>query len=242
MSYEERMGGVLKQTNMKKVREVAKQLLRMEIIQDKEFSFIIHHPFFNSPFASCMFDMDTEETTANITTKKGQISAVKSMEVQIDMMSTYQAFFIMINKPYLPLFFKLTKDYLSSEDYSKFLANMWIMVEFSNSDKDIPPSDFVEIFRRANKKHLMEASEIKVLKELPDKVTIYRGVKPNSSTKALSWSLNKETAQWFANRFEENGTVYQAKIRKEDILAFFDGRKEQEVVVDFEKLYDIKKV
>ena len=239
VDYEERMGGMLKQTNMKKIEEVAKMFLAVDIVPDKEFPFIIHHPFFNSPFVPCMFDFDTEETMANLNTKEGQMSARKHMLKVIDMIGSYQGFLTIIMKPYLPTFFKHTKDFVSKKDYSEFLAQMWILVEFVNSDTEITPKDFIEIFKEADKKYLMEKEELDIYKSLPDEVVIYRGVKPNSSTKALSWSLNKETAQWFADRFEENGKVYSAKIKKKDVLAYFDGRKEQEVVVDFTKLYDI---
>ena len=50
--------------------------------------------------------------------------------------------------------------------------------------------------------------------------------------KALSWSLNQETAEWFAHRFGENGTVYEAQIDKKHIYAYFSGRNESEVIVD----------
>ena len=49
---------------------------------------------------------------------------------------------------------------------------------------------------------------------------------------ALSWTLDRKTADWFAHRFGEEGTVYEAQIRKEHILALFTGRNESEVIVD----------
>ena len=38
---------------------------------------------------------------------------------------------------------------------------------------------------------------------------------------ALSWSLDYDKANWFAHRFDEDGTVYRARIDKKNILAFF---------------------
>lgn len=57
--------------------------------------------------------------------------------------------------------------------------------------------------------------------------------------KALSWTLDRETAEWFAHRFGEEGTVYEAQIPKKYILAFFNGRNESEVVVDPKHLEQI---
>ena len=56
---------------------------------------------------------------------------------------------------------------------------------------------------------------------------------------ALSWTLDKEKAEWFAHRFGEDGTVYQARIGKEHILAFFNARNESEVIIDPDRLTDI---
>ena len=55
-----------------------------------------------------------------------------------------------------------------------------------------------------------------VLQELDDTLTVYRGVTLYNAhnIKALSWTLNKETAEWFAHRFNEDGTVYEAQIDK----------------------------
>ena len=65
-------------------------------------------------------------------------------------------------------------------------------------------------------------------------MTVCRGVTSYNAKniKALSWTLDRDTAEWFAHRFGEEGTVYEAQISKEHILAFFNGRNESEVVVD----------
>ena len=63
---------------------------------------------------------------------------------------------------------------------------------------------------------------------------MYRGINKHGSVEALSWTLDKEQAEWFANRFEMfgiTGTVYQANINKEYVLAYFS--REQEAVIDF---------
>jgi len=59
------------------------------------------------------------------------------------------------------------------------------------------------------------------------------------NVKALSWTLNRDTAEWFAHRFDEHGTVYEAQIPKEHIYAVFLGRNEAEVIVDPKHLQGI---
>lgn len=76
-----------------------------------------------------------------------------------------------------------------------------------------------------------------------DTITIYRGVrnpKPQN-VRALSWTLDSEVAYFFANRFGDNGKVFQAQIDKQHILAFFNNEhNESEVVVDPRYLTNIK--
>ena len=60
--------------------------------------------------------------------------------------------------------------------------------------------------------------------------------------KALSWTLDRDTAEWFAHRFGENGTVYEAQIQKKYIYAFFNSRNEPEVIVDPKHLIAIAQV
>ena len=46
-------------------------------------------------------------------------------------------------------------------------------------------------------------------------------------------------AEWFAKRYGQEGTVYEAQINKEHIYALFDGRAEAEVIVDPKHLKNI---
>jgi hypothetical protein len=48
---------------------------------------------------------------------------------------------------------------------------------------------------------VMDATEREHLASLPDGLTIYRGVSLRSATHGLSWTLDRERAQWFANRW-----------------------------------------
>ena len=97
------------------------------------------------------------------------------------------------------------------------------------------------MFKSADPKALMEDEEYEQLQELDDTLTVYRGVTSYNAdnVKALSWTLNKEKAEWFAHRFNDDGTVYEAQIDKKHIFAVFNGRNESEVVLDPQYLTDI---
>lgn len=43
-------------------------------------------------------------------------------------------------------------------------------------------------------------------------------------------------------RWKEKGYIYKANINKNDIIAFCDQRAEKEIIVNYNKLYDIELV
>ena len=100
------------------------------------------------------------------------------------------------------------------------------------------------MFKQADPTILMDQAERKRLAELEDTVTVYRGVTSLNADniRAMSWTLDKEVAEWFAHRYKEDGTVYEAEIDKKHILALFIGRNESEVVVDPKYLQNIEEL
>lgn len=73
----------------------------------------------------------------------------------------------------------------------------------------------------------------KTKKELPSHFKIYRGMSKeehDSSTKGISWTLSKEKADFFANRFKKDGVVEERDVDVEDIVCFLPDRNEQEVI------------
>ena len=67
------------------------------------------------------------------------------------------------------------------------------------------------------------------------KLPIYRGHNENSnenvSQAIQSWTLSENTAKYFATRFKGNHHVEFMIVPVEDILFYFDGRGEQEVII-----------
>ena len=86
----------------------------------------------------------------------------------------------------------------------------------------------------------MTTEELEFLKNLPDKVTIYRGMTVEESTKehqGVSWTLDKKVAEFFAYQYTRNQstskkpkTVVEKVIDKSEIIAVFLGREEQEII------------
>lgn len=87
----------------------------------------------------------------------------------------------------------------------------------------------------------MTKKELDVYNSFEEETIIYRGInqRTNHPVNGLAWTPYIETAEFFANRFSNQGEIYQATIHKKDILAYFDCEKE--TVVDFKKLKNITK-
>ena len=100
------------------------------------------------------------------------------------------------------------------------------------------------MFRSIDPQKLMDEEERELFQSLDDVVTVYRGVTSYNAqnVKALSWTLDREVAEWFAHRFGQNGTVYEAQVRKENIHAVFLGRNEEEVILDPERLMGLSQL
>ena len=114
------------------------------------------------------------------------------------------------------------------------LGIAWISSEYANSDAEVSRAQLTEMFRDSDPTALMDEEEQAQLAALEDTVTVFRGVTSINSDnlRALSWTLDYETADWFAHRFDEDGTVYEARIDKAHIFALFNGRGESEIVLD----------
>lgn len=69
-------------------------------------------------------------------------------------------------------------------------------------------------------------------------VTIYRGQNTESTDEdeAYSWTLSRDTAEFFANRFKMSGEVVQKDVRPEDVVDYLTSRNESEVILKPKRL------
>lgn len=226
-----------KETDLEAVKRVAKTFVYLDIHINEQVGFLVNHPFIGE---IAVVVKENGNLVLKDVRKEEDLAIVRQNIVQtIDAVTNYQQFIHIVRAPYLPEFFKFTHHFLSLNDYSSFLGSMWTIVEFPNVDDNIPPQEFVRIFRMADKSLLMNDEERRLYLALPDEMTVYRGIRGRGSLKALSWTTDIEQAEWFAKRWDKKGKVYSAMIRKEDVLSMFTSRGESEVVVDYTKLKNI---
>lgn len=76
-----------------------------------------------------------------------------------------------------------------------------------------------------------------------DILVIYRGTESESTSisNAYSWTADFSTALYFANRANTGtGDIYEAQVKKTDIIEYLTGRGESEIIVNPESLNSVK--
>ncbi|ODR36275.1 hypothetical protein [Eisenbergiella tayi] len=90
------------------------------------------------------------------------------------------------------------------------------------------------------------------LEELPEKtqlldlIPVYRGGCEDISKAAcsLSWTLSRNTAEWFYNRYcicGQSPNLYKGVIKPDDIISYTNGRNEMEIL-QYRKVRQIEKL
>jgi hypothetical protein len=104
------------------------------------------------------------------------------------------------------------------------------MGEHPEDSDDAPPRQGTSGRRKALS--ACSAEERARYEGLPEVVEVYRGLGHDGGEHGISWTLDREKAEWFARRFcPERPRVAVARVEKRLIDAVFFERGEQEVVI-----------
>lgn len=147
----------------------------------------------------------------------------------------------------------LCSDNLSEKDYNSILRSLWVGSPYPNLQNY---KTIIWLFKDANPALLLNKEEVVKLQNLPQVVTVYRGVEIKEHKKlSLSWTLDIRVAECFAKRHKkllktEDRKILQAAINKKYIYAYFDNGKmfkgkkfnETEVILDPKYLRNVKEI
>lgn len=164
---------------------------------------------------------------------EGYMEWAKETEERINDSDISTIFHVIIREPRVFNWVLLVKDYMSLEDFSYYYALAWQMVEHPGINNDL--SYLLGLFRSADPKVMMDEEEYEVWSNLPDEVILYRGIAKSGNRQGLSWTLSKEKARWFKERYEktrERGILLMAKVPKKYCVCFFNRRNEEEIILD----------
>ena len=232
----------MKTTDLESIKDVAISFLYIEVSETDFSPIVVSHPVFES---GILYTPHTQKMVNILEDKDGFQEILDHYEKRIRNENSLVGIYMIIRGTYRLAFFKYIKDYLSTKDYAKYLADAWITSENPNQDVNVSLDEAARLFQKANKKFLMDKKEYEVYSSLPETFTVYRGVARGRNPKGMSWTQNKDTAEWFSNRFnigDEVGYVQAATAHKKDVLAYFNGRNEDELVISTKSLKDIHRI
>lgn len=218
----------LKKTDMEAVRNEAIKMLHSEPVKDYRGYF---HPFTDGTF---MLDGSHYTLEGNPDKWEEKKAYIEKHIMETDLLGLS----ILFSSHYVMEFFENTISHLSKEDFSEILAVAYTQGETGRVETE----DLIEWFFEADKAHLMSAEEKAKYDSLPEVVKVYRGASEPELFLRPSWTLEEKRAEWFANR--SGGFVLKSKVKKEYIFACFDGREENEVILNPEALeeFSVKRV
>ena len=135
-------------------------------------------------------------------------------------------------------FFEFQSLFTTREEYTSRLIECYTLsnnnYRFAKQIKDAFSSPLIK------RKHLMEKKDRKLFDKLPSKLTIYRGMSEAESKSGdfgISWTLKKTIAEQFAKQYlhnydsyDQNHLVKELTVNKEDVLAYYGGRSEEEII------------
>lgn len=134
-------------------------------------------------------------------------------------------------------------NYMNDADYWQNLSLVWQSSEITAPNFRTWKYLFGQFRSQFDK--LMTEEEQAYLKALPERIKVYRGYNDGSWHRGLSWTLSEDVAKFFSHYStgprraalfgagdKPKPMIAEALVRKIHVIAYLDGRKEKEVVID----------
>lgn len=142
----------------------------------------------------------------------------------------FESYLFLIEKPFRILFFselvKQNKIKRLSKKYWKILSSLWTGSENIFQHKEL----WAELLKdKTNSHYFMSKKDLEFYNSLENEFIVYRGYKHWEN--GYSYTIDKDIAIWFAERFGQNGIVKERLVKKEDVFAFTNARNEKEIIL-----------
>ena len=160
------------ETDMGKVRQVARTLLHLDIRPTSLSPMVVSHPFTNSGFVGLRDEDGSVSIGALLEDPKPLSRWRQQVGRSIDQAGSPWEIALQLNTPYLLTFIKYTRSYLSEPDLGHLLAAAWTMDEAPNQDPNLGHRSLADLFRSISPEHLMDAEELRRFQALEDSVTV----------------------------------------------------------------------
>jgi len=233
-----------KTSNMEEIIACSLRLLDMDLEIVKKDSVDVSHPFF-----SCRILVNKETLASgkivDLVGNPEELRAAKaSLREQLHKCTSPVEVFRLFSIRFLFLNLTLLEKWMSVDDMSAVLRYVWQHGVYAANTSILPKKDLLEMLRTCNLKILMDEEDYAAYQALPDEMTLYRGANPNNKLliKSPSWTLDSSNIVRLYNLWAipfgtYSGKAYTAKIRKQDVFAYFEDFSA--VIVHPDKLYKI---
>lgn len=134
------------------------------------------------------------------------------------------------------------QDFMPDKEFWETVAEVW--TDSENIWQHQEEWEWLLSSERPGREHIMDDGERMFLRLLPRTVTVYRGYHRDGREDGLSWTHDPSRAEFFATymcygKEELVPRVVKGTVAKSDIIAIFDGRNENEIIVcDPSCIYD----
>ena len=211
---------------LEELMEAASQPLHPDLVahvQQRGDMTWIHHPLVIFPMYS-----DAMSGFANEQYERKLTAVARAFEEK-----DWHTFVYLRERPYRLDAFGEIQRHLADEDYWELLASIWTDSDNIREQKD-EWRWMLDENRDPTLRHLLMTEwEREALAAMPESFPVYRGYSHVDAAKGLSWTVDRERGLWFARRFaSETKTPMLASgtISRGDVIAFFTGRGENEIV------------
>lgn len=143
----------------------------------------------------------------------------------------------------LDAFADISEDIVYAVNYWRLLAEAYTRADFTGRFENCEKRDLFNAGMHGRHR-LMTTRQRNFVKRLPETVTIHRAMSVEeqaSGWRGISWTLDIKVAEFFRDTYRRHGkfqsytrVIETRVINKTDIVAYFDNRKESEVIVIFE--------
>jgi hypothetical protein len=142
----------------------------------------------------------------------------------------FESYLFLIEKPFRVLFFselvRQNKIKKLSKTYWRILSSLWTGSENIFQHKEL----WKELLKeKTNSHYFMSKKDLEFYNSLENEFIVYRGY--NQWEDGYSYTIDKDVAIWFAERFGQNGIIKERLVKKEDVFAFTNSREEKEIII-----------
>ncbi|CAH7423413.1 hypothetical protein VCHA53O466_50421 [Vibrio chagasii] len=127
----------------------------------------------------------------------------------------------------------------SNPDYWDILFDAYRKTEHCSQHAEV----WLELMDGANEfpDASMSAGDKSFFESLPQEFTVFRGASRDVNEHGMSFTIDPNTALWFANRFSpDEPVILECLISKDDVIVYSNERGEFEIIVDPDKAEIIK--